>query len=131
MRCRVNSTEVALGAIWDLLTMQCDRHGQNVHVDASGHITLIDLDQALGDAWRVCGVDSLFLPTTQKHAINQLGFAYVMKNSKEQPRAEVALQHAYDYRCHVPGGAIGKDFPPAVGRCLQAISGMSVDEVRR
>ena len=127
--CRLSSAEVTLAAIWDLLTMQCDRHGQNVHVDASGHLTLIDLDQAFGDAWRVCGADSIFLPTTQKHAIQNLGYWYVMK-FKEEPQSTVGLQHRLDYRCHVERGAIGTDYPAPVARCLRAIDTMSPDQVR-
>ena len=60
-------------AIFDLLTSQCDRHAENVFLlaaphgaaDASPRMTLIDNDQMLGEAWRPCGVDSIFLPTTQ------------------------------------------------------------------
>jgi hypothetical protein len=110
--------------------MQCDRHGQNVFVDATGHITLIDLDQALGDAWRVCGVDSLFLPTTQKFLINAIGYWYVMKIGQSRPRAHAALQSAFDYRCHVEGGAIGTAYPERLQQCLGAISSMSYSEVR-
>jgi hypothetical protein len=109
--------------------MQCDRHGQNVYVDSIGHLTLIDLDQALGDAWRVCGVDSLFLPTTQKHTINVLGYGYTMKMATA-PHERFALQHALDYRCHVAGGVIGVNYPPLVMKCLSAISSMTPSEVR-
>jgi hypothetical protein len=82
-----------LAAIWDLLTMQCDRHGQNAYVDGAGRLTLIDLDQALGDAWRVCGADSLFLPTTQKHAINALGY-WCAPRQRERAAATSKRPHA-------------------------------------
>ena len=111
--------------MWDLLTMQCDRHGQNAHLDESGKLTLIDNDQALGDAWRPCGFDSLFLPTTQKHAVNLLGFGNALKmpGGKEYPEAEhFNIMHAMDYRCHAPGGKIGDHFSPRFKQCLEGIS---------
>jgi hypothetical protein len=132
--CRVSSDDVVLAALWDLLTMQCDRHGQNVYVDDSGRLTLIDLDQALGDAWRVCGYDSLFLPTSQKHAINMLGYSHVMKMPYEKPltapQSELfAVQHVLDYRCHAPGGQIGFKYPSKLKQCLQDISTMTYRQV--
>lgn len=30
---KLNRTQVLLGAIWDLLTAQCDRHSENIFVD--------------------------------------------------------------------------------------------------
>lgn len=47
---RVNSSDVVLAAIFDLLTSQCDRHGQNVYVSESGRLALIDNDQAYGSS---------------------------------------------------------------------------------
>lgn len=123
-----------LAAIWDLLTTQCDRHGQNVYVDAAGHVKLIDADQALGDGWRVCGVDSLFLPTTQKYMINLLGWQYVMKHPHDSPREfppqdNLSAQIALDYRCHASGGAIGRNYPAQVKQCLSDISNMTYRQV--
>lgn len=133
---RVRSPEVVLAAIWDLLTMQCDRHGQNVYIDETGHLTLIDLDQAFGEAWRVCGFDSLFLPTSQKHAINFLGYFYAMKiqqggdsRKPDNKGSGMGAQAVMDYRCHAQGGAIGFNYPSQVGQCLKAISAMSAPEV--
>ena len=125
--CRLDSEEVVLAAMWDLLTMQCDRHGQNVHLDENAKLTLIDLDQALGDAWRICGFDSIFLPTTQKHAIMMLGFSWAMKMPPDQlrrcpPTDHFGIMHALDYRCHAPGGKIGKSYPPRMQQCLENIS---------
>lgn len=124
---------MVLSTIWDLLTMQCDRHGQNVYLDESGQLTLIDLDQALGDAWRVCGFDSLFLPTSQKHAINLLGYGFVMKMPFEAPESrpvtDSSIMHVLDYRCHAPGGKIGKNYPPKLQQCLQDISSSTYRQV--
>eukprot|EP00892_Ulva_mutabilis_P003338 jgi/Ulvmu1/1376/UM011_0104.1 len=130
----LRSHDVVLAAIWDLLTMQCDRHAQNVYVDEGGRVTLIDADQALGDGWRVCGVDSIFLPTTQKYMINLLGWAYVMKHPPGQPQqtpaGELSAQVALDYRCHAPRGAIGLNYPERVKQCLGDISNMTYRQVQ-
>jgi hypothetical protein len=129
----MKSEDVTLAAIWDLLTMQCDRHGQNVYIDEFGHLTLIDLDQSFGDGWRICGSDSIFLPTTQKHAITFLGYSYVMKqppkDPSEYPSTSAALESAFDYRCHAPGGVIGFNYPPKVEKCLRKISQMTYRQV--
>lgn len=128
--CRLDSKHVVLSALWDLLTMQCDRHGQNVYLDETAKLTLIDLDQALGDAWRICGFDSVFLPTTQKHAINQLGFGFVMKIPSQAPQQDnFGIMHALDYRCHAPGGKIGQNYPPRLQQCLQDISSSTYRQV--
>ncbi len=39
---RMNKSQVARAALFDLLTMQCDRHQQNILVDESGNLHLID-----------------------------------------------------------------------------------------
>ena len=30
---KLNKTQVLIGAIWDLLTSQCDRHSENIFID--------------------------------------------------------------------------------------------------
>ena len=40
--------QVQYGAIWDLLTSQCDRHSENIFIDESGNLQFIDNDKALG-----------------------------------------------------------------------------------
>jgi hypothetical protein len=70
--------------------------------------------------WRPCGVDSIFLPGTQKFEISRLGFNYVMKAPHDSPaqdysRAASPLQ-LLDYRCHAPGAKLGTDYPPQVLR---------------
>ena len=40
--------QVQLGAIWDLLTSQCDRHPENIFIDEHGNLQYIDNDKALG-----------------------------------------------------------------------------------
>lgn len=77
---RINHTAIKLAAIFDVMTSQCDRHQQNIFMNEHGKVWAIDNDQVSGTAWRTCAFDSLLLPTTQKFAINHLGFFYVMKH---------------------------------------------------
>ena len=46
------NVQVELGAIHDLLFSQCDRHPQNVIINADGSLKLIDNDQAFLSSWR-------------------------------------------------------------------------------
>lgn len=132
MLCRLDSKHIVLSALWDLITLQCDRHGQNVFIDDSATLTLIDLDQALGDAWRKCAFDSIFLPTSQKHAITNLGFWFTMKLPSDNPPKEpggLGIQHVMDYRCHAPGGKIGRDYTQKFEQCLKRISSSTYRQV--
>eukprot|EP00959_Pyramimonas_sp_CCMP1952_P014363 304124-Pyramimonas_sp.AAC.1 len=54
---QLNSTQVKIAAVFDLLVVQGDRHGENVHVKQDGNIHLIDnLDKSFYYP------NSLFLP---------------------------------------------------------------------
>ncbi|KIY99485.1 hypothetical protein MNEG_8476 [Monoraphidium neglectum] len=132
---RLSQRDVINASVFDLLTSQCDRHAENVYVSAAGQLSLIDNDQAYGSSWRPCGVDSIFLPGTQKFEISRLGFNYVMKAPHDSPaqdysRAASPLQ-LLDYRCHAPGAKLGTDYPPQVTSCLKMISRMTKQQVQR
>lgn len=126
MQTKLNSTQVVLAAVFDLLFSQCDRHGQNLYFLPDGSISLIDNDQAYGSSWRPCGVDSIFLPGTQKHEVARLGYRYVMKKPEyfppKHPRGFADPLQLLDYRCHAPGGKIGTKYPPPVTKCLKKLS---------
>lgn len=47
---------------------------------------------------------------------------------KPQAWANVAL--LFDYRCYVPGGKIGKDWPAPVQQCLNKLHGMTTEEIQ-
>ena len=47
---RLSKPDVLAAATFDLLTSQCDRHGQNVYVSKDGRLSLIDNDQAYGSS---------------------------------------------------------------------------------
>lgn len=57
--------QLQMGAIFDLLLCQGDRHGKNIFIDEVGQLTLIDNDESFNRTWRDMGQDSLLLPTTQ------------------------------------------------------------------
>jgi hypothetical protein len=63
---RLNKTRVVRGAIFDLLTSQCDRHAQNLFLQEDGNLQLIDNESCLQHMWKTCGFDSVLVPTTQK-----------------------------------------------------------------
>ncbi|KXZ51100.1 hypothetical protein GPECTOR_14g82 [Gonium pectorale] len=130
---RINHHELVQGAIFDLLFSQCDRHQQNIFLTETGKFWLIDNDQVYATAWRRCGIDSLLVPTTQKFMINHLGFFYVLKYpQKNPPRGPAKFLSPLllmDYRCHAPGGAIGKKFTPELQECLSHIAELSAETI--
>ncbi|MEW5300995.1 MAG: hypothetical protein WDW36_003881 [Sanguina aurantia] len=126
---KVNHTAIKLGAIFDLLFSQCDRHQQNIFIRDDGNLQFIDNDQVFKTAWRACGIDSMIVPTTQKFMINHLGFFYVLKYPTDSPpdtwNKVVNPLLLLDYRCHVEGGEIQKNFPPALARCMSRLAAMA------
>jgi hypothetical protein len=51
----VLGVQVEMAAVHDLLFSQCDRHPQNVIINADGNLKLIDNDQAYRFGWRRWG----------------------------------------------------------------------------
>ncbi|CAD7698412.1 unnamed protein product [Ostreobium quekettii] len=126
---RINSTQVVLAAILDLLTSQCDRHPQNVFVNEDGDVTLIDNDQVFGHCWKPDNLDSMFIPTTEKHSLEAVGFPYMRTLDPEQIRQKPSVMMLLDYRCHADGGVIGTDYPPSVTACMKRIRDMSAEGI--
>ncbi len=52
---KMNKTELVQGAIFDLLFSQCDRHQQNIFLEETGKVWLIDNDQVGCWSWKVKG----------------------------------------------------------------------------
>mmetsp|Transcript_4979 Transcript_4979/g.12507 ORF Transcript_4979/g.12507 Transcript_4979/m.12507 type:complete len:483 (-) Transcript_4979:195-1643(-) len=130
---KVNSTQVVRAAIYDLLFSMCDRHLGNIFIDLDGNIKLIDNDQAFGitdEKHEMCSLSSVFLPTTQCHAIAALGKDYAKRrlpqDKPQPPNPGVTL----DYRCHAPGGKIGREYPPQVQHCLHKFARMSAETIK-
>ncbi|GMH46039.1 hypothetical protein BSKO_14003 [Bryopsis sp. KO-2023] len=127
---RVNSTQVMMAAIFDLLTSQCDRNSNNLFLDENGGITLIDNNQALGHG-HMCDLgrqlSTIFLPSSAEHTFRAVGKRYAKYNKKGFETSTPAPHVMMDYRCHVPGGKIGKNFPPKVKQCLTKFKNMDVE----
>ncbi|KAG1655370.1 hypothetical protein FOA52_012097 [Chlamydomonas sp. UWO 241] len=126
---KLSKTQVVRAAIFDLLTSQCDRHSGNIFINDDGNMQLIDKDVALGYRRRkTCGVDSVFVPTTELYQETLLGTEFVdreieIAEAKTNPVDPLVL---LDYRCWVDGGKIGKSYPPQVHQCLSSIASHSV-----
>ena len=117
-------TAVRDAAIFDVLFLQSDRHGENVFVTDDGYFKLIDSrDGAFGE-----GLDTVFLASTVVFERNRIGNER-MYNSSRDPVSHHWPQTTLDYRCHVPGGAIGRNLPPQVRSCVDKLAGMSVEQV--
>jgi hypothetical protein len=128
----INSESVRLAAAFDFVFSESDRHGQNVILHPSGRMLLID-NEGAGQA----GVNSMFLPGTQKYEIYRIGYPAVccanMPGLFEVncpgtigPSSPEAL---LDYRCHVPRGAFGTALPPGMAAFVARIATMSPEQV--
>eukprot|EP00873_Tetraselmis_striata_P014908 jgi/Tetstr1/435172/TSEL_002628.t1 len=129
---KVNSTEVILAALYDLLFSQEDRHADNILIDDDSHLALIDDDKAL----RIYGgtADSIFLPTTPLYEYQLWGRDWVrsrgLRRAKPHP-GEYTLM--LDYRCHVEGlpgfspgsRRLGTKYPAPVRQCLAKLASMT------
>jgi len=125
---RIDSESVRLAAAFDFIFSESDRHGQNVFLHPHGALTLIDNE---GTGQR--GVNSMFLPGTQKYEVYRIGYAAVCcKNlpgnyatncpGTVTPSSPEAL---LDYRCHVPGGVFGTKLPPGMAAFVGHVAGIS------
>ena len=96
-------------ALFDVLFVQGDRHAENVFLGDDGYFKLIDSrDQALDS-----GLDSVFFASTISFERNRVGNEHLFNHSKKYVTHHWP-QNTLDYRCHVPGGAIGSNYPPKV-----------------
>lgn len=127
---RMQPQQLVKGAIFDLLTGQCDRHAQNIFLSEDGRLRLIDNEACL-NSWGHCSFDSVLVPTSQKFEIVRVTNAYVLKQAQlSAPPKAANPQLLLDYRCHVPGGQLGvANLPPRVKQCLGAIGTMTVSKV--
>jgi hypothetical protein len=72
-------------------------------------------DAALGD---VC--NSCFFPGSFYYERVRVGVEHIANNERPQV-AHHWPQLLLDYRCHVPGGAIGTNYPPKARGCLPSV----------
>jgi hypothetical protein len=120
----VPHTAVRDAVLFDLLFLQGDRHAENVFLDDNGGFKLIDSRDAAMEE----GLDSLFFASTLSFERNRVGNEYMYDRSKNLVSHHWP-QNTLDYRCHVAGGAIGKDLPSGVRTCVDSLAAMGVDGV--
>ena len=106
-------------ALFDLLFLQGDRHAENVFMGDDGYLKLIDTRDAALDT----GLDSVFFPSTISFERNRVGNEHIFNRSKPTVSHHWP-QNTLDYRCHVPGGAIGTALPPKMRECVAAWADM-------
>lgn len=135
----LNKTQMLMATVEEFLFSQGDRHPENIHITAEGNLKFIDnVDACFGHynwAWSEFGfgmnVNTPFIPTTTVFEIERRGFTFPAPNPRIRG-TEVynSLGQMLDYRCHVPGGKIGKKFPRKAAQCIRDLHGMTVEEVR-
>lgn len=109
-------------ALFDVLFVQGDRHAENVFLGDDGYFKLIDSrDQALD-----VGLDSVFFASTISFERNRVGNEHLFNHSKPYVTHHWP-QNTLDYRCHVPGGAIGMNYPPKVRQHAHGMRGAETD----
>jgi hypothetical protein len=115
----VSHAAVRDAALLDLLFVQGDRHGENIFVsldaadasDAAGGVRRLQLIDSRDSAANPWGLNSMLLPGSFYHERNRIGNGHMDNRSKALTTHRWPLL-LLDYRCHVPGGAIGTAFPP-------------------
>ncbi|PNW84381.1 hypothetical protein CHLRE_03g143867v5 [Chlamydomonas reinhardtii] len=134
---KMNKTQVIQQTVLDLLTAQCDRHSENVFITPAGDLTFIDNDRALGVVTR-CGGDSMLLPGNRYHTQLRLGYwgptMQYYKAHAGKPNfctGPIDMRVVMDYRCYVPGGKIGVDYPPGLKSCMEALARHKTPDIMR
>eukprot|EP00854_Cymbomonas_tetramitiformis_P015808 gene15808-18746_t len=125
---RVPHEAIYNAALFDTLFVQGDRHGENLFITDEGGFKLIDTRDTT-----LTFMDSLFLPGTYFMERNRIGNEAMHAKVPPPPgppkRRDHWLQLTLDYRCHVPGGAIGFNYPPKVHQCLASMQNASAEEL--
>lgn len=107
---KLDGDAVVRSVLLDTLMMQSDRHGNNLMVDKSGGMTLIDNDNAIDDKR---GVISCMIPQTR--------FGELWKGSKKD---------RIHYTNFVDGGKIGTNYPKEFKSLLDTIAKSDNDSIR-
>ncbi|KAL1519809.1 hypothetical protein AB1Y20_023316 [Prymnesium parvum] len=132
----LDSRSIVRAAIFDFLFAAADRHLEHVLMREGGDIELIDNAHTIltPRADVRFGPNSLFLPGSNFFARNLHGFPFLhccIGSSvcpKPKPVTCPGRHTLYwpalllDYRCHVPHGRLGFDFPLQTRRCLAELS---------
>ena len=129
---QLDSRSVIRAAIFDLLFASGDRHLEHVLMREGGAVSLIDNAHTILTPRQNTRhtANSLFLPGTNFHMRNKVGFPFLhccsIKSTCPQPKPALCpgTHTLYwpalplDYRCHAPRGRIGHSLPLATRTCL-------------
>ena len=120
---KISPEKILKLALFDVLTTQADRHGQNVFITEDGDIHGIDNEAAMNNE-----LNSMFIPGGQKFEVYRLGYhvvcCRVTNICGERAPSLPAMGTLLDYRCHVDGGYIGKNYPPEFEAFLKRVDAM-------
>ena len=119
----INPQKVKQLALYDVLTAQSDRHGQNVFISEGGSIHGIDNEVSMVDE-----LNSMFIPGGQKFEVYRIGYHIVCcKNGGkcgEGTPSDPSMGTMLDYRCYVDNGYIGTNYPPEFKGFLERVDAM-------
>jgi len=120
---KISPEKILKLALFDVLTTQADRHGQNVFVTEDGDIHGIDNEAAMNNE-----LNSMFIPGGQKFEVYRLGYhvvcCAVTNICGQREPSHPSLGTLLDYRCYVDGGYIGKNFPTEFEAFLKRVDAM-------
>ena len=120
-------------ALYELLTSQRDRHGQNVFFDESGDATVIDNESSMLSS-EEAGLNTMFIPGGQKYETYRVGYEKMTcsqtNTCETAPVKNPTMGILLDYRCYVDGGYIGKNYSPTLTAYLEKLEGMSAKEIQ-
>lgn len=119
--------------LFDFLTSQRDRHGQNIFFDEFGNATVIDNETAMISSAKA-GLNSMFIPGGQKYETYRVGYdkmTCAMNDNCDTVQDKLpTMGILLDYRCYVEGGYIGKDYSPTLTAYLEKLEGLSAQEIQ-
>ena len=125
---KIDPDKILKLALFDLLTSQADRHGQNIFITEDGLIHGIDNESSMGNE-----LNSMLIPGGQKFETYRVGFVHTvcsLRNNCDTARpAPSTLGATLDYRCYVDGGSIGKKYPKQFEEFLRKVDAMEDEEV--
>ena len=125
---KIDPERIKLLALFDFITGQGDRHGQNIFITEDGYITGIDNESAFRRE-----LNSMLIPGGQKHETYRVGYQVTvcaLRNDCNTVKSTPStLGLLLDYRCFVKGRYMGKDLPEALKPFLERVNAMTTEEV--
>mmetsp|Transcript_5024 Transcript_5024/g.14050 ORF Transcript_5024/g.14050 Transcript_5024/m.14050 type:complete len:434 (-) Transcript_5024:419-1720(-) len=118
---RLRPRQVLSGVLFDMLFAKSNRPPQSILVDKQGNLRLVDNEKVLTGEL----TNSLFMPRTANQARAVFGRPFVSSlgvQAMEDPSPLAGM----DYRCHVEGREMGRNFPGQFKTCIRRIVGSDV-----